>query len=625
VALLLAAACGQTDAPGFAAEPGDDASAAAVDPAAGQAAGGPGAALTDAGLLGMGPDASSQSSSPPPSAIDQCGTANPAGLGAAQVSALVAGSGSAGAMKWLYPYDGTVFPRGMLAPLLMWDGGPADAVYVHIASKSFEYRGCLRPTATGQIQLGQDVWDAAGAHTGARSDPYALELTVLSQGAVTGPIRETLVIAPATVKGSIYYNSYSSKLGVTTASPDGGWGSGFGIGYGGKILRIPPKKPAEAFITTGCTGCHSVSASGSRLLTQTTYPGAASYVLTPTTAPNPPAQNAGGAGCFGALYPDGSIFLSTATPTAGLAHCNAGASTLRQTDTGALVPGANVPAAAWMPTFSPDGQLLTWTDGTNPKDLVVASFSRATNATSSPRTIYAESDATQHPGWPFVLPDDRAVVFERTTSSDYSGEGAGVAGGLGGPSGDLYIVDLKSGTSTLLARAMGFATPADAASGKSDLPFGTDEVHKNFFPTVSPVAAGGYFWVFFDSMRHYGSLGLQRQLWGTAVLVSADGTYNVDPSSPAFYVPGQEFGTGNHRAFTALDPCLADGASCSSGTDCCGGFCNAASGGAGMCGKPAAPRCSQIDEACKASSDCCAGVNASCIANYCATVNPPLQ
>jgi len=76
---------------------------------------------------------------------------------------------------------------------------------------------------------------------------------------------------------------------------------------------------------------------------------------------------------------------------------------------------------------------------------------------------------------------------------------------------------------------------------------------------VSPVAAGGYFWVFFDSLRHYGNLGLQRQLWGAAVEISATGDYTVDRSAPAFYLPGQELGTGNHRAFAALDPCKMDG------------------------------------------------------------------
>jgi hypothetical protein len=560
--------------------------------------------------------------------INDCGSTNPAGLSAAQAQQLMAGSGSAGSMRWLYPYDQTVFPGGMLAPLLMWNGGAADAVYVHLVSHSFEYRGCVKPTGTGQLQLGQTVWDAASQHTGGSQDPYALELSVWSQGKAAGPLHETIVIAPATVKGSIYYNSYTSKLAPASSSPAGGWGSSF-AGPGGVVLRIPPKKSAEAFVYNGCQGCHSVSATGNRLLTDATESGAQAYALTPTTAPNPPAMNAGTRGCFGALYPDGSVYLSSALPPAGdLAHCGAsGASALFQTNGGAAVPGSSVPANAMMPTFSPDGTELVWTDATAAKSLQAAAFSRATNATSGQRTLFTESSSTLRPAWPFFLPDEKAIVFERTDSMDFSGMGAGLGGSTGAPKGDLWVVDLASGTTTVLARAMGFATPADAASGTTYLPFGSEETDKNYFPTVSPVAAGGYFWIFFDSLRHYGNLGLQRQLWGAAVLISANGSYKVDPSFPAFYVTGQEFGTGNHRAFTALDPCLAEGASCSTGVDCCGGFCSANGGATGTCGKPPAAGCSSIDEACKASSDCCQAKTqgAQCISGFCALVQTPIQ
>ena len=87
------------------------------------------------------------------------------------------------------------------------------------------------------------------------------------------------------------------------------------------------------------------------------------------------------------------------------------------------------------------------------------------------------------------------------------------------------------------------------------------------------MAAGGYFWVFFDSVRRYGNLGVGRQLWGAAIEIQPSGNYRLDPSAPAFYVPGQELGTGNQRAFAALDPCKKEGDACNSGIDCCGGFC----------------------------------------------------
>jgi len=143
--------------------------------------------------------------------VDECTTGGPSGLSAASLKALLAG-GSLGSLRYLYPYAGTVFPRGLISPTLMWDGGSADYVYVHMKSSLFEYKGCLAPTAAGQVLLPQDVWTAAGDHSHGASDPFVVSLTLISGSTVTGPVTESIVIAPATLKGSIYYNTYSTKL-----------------------------------------------------------------------------------------------------------------------------------------------------------------------------------------------------------------------------------------------------------------------------------------------------------------------------------------------------------------------------------------------------------------------------
>ena len=80
----------------------------------------------------------------------------------------------------------------MLAPMLMWDGGAADAVYLHIQASRFEYKGCLKPTADGQVQLDQDVWTKAGQQTKGTADPYTVELTVMKGGKV--------IVSPAVAK-----------------------------------------------------------------------------------------------------------------------------------------------------------------------------------------------------------------------------------------------------------------------------------------------------------------------------------------------------------------------------------------------------------------------------------------
>jgi hypothetical protein len=292
--------------------------------------------------------------------------------------------------------------------------------------------------------------------------------------------------------------------------------------------------------------------------------------------------------------------------------------------------------------FSPDGSLLVFNDyaAGEAHGIAVTSFDVMSKAASNYRVLFMDKD--MRPAWPFVLPDDNAVVFTRTDGSDFSGEGAGlgdvgaaanVTGATAPPKSDMYIADMKSGTVTLLAKAMGYATPDDAKTDKTYLPFGAEELHMNYFPTLSPVAAGGYFWLLFDSVRHYGNQGLQRQLWGAAITIAADGNYTLDSSHPAFYLPGQEFGTGNHRAFAALEPCKQDGNDCTSGVDCCGGFCYVpdtsdqefAVEAKGMCTHDV-PKCSKTNERCTTSADCCAPMMGQaanlCIAGFCATPPP---
>jgi hypothetical protein len=591
------------------------------------------------------PPSTAMTSKIDPANIDQCQPQNPARLSASDTTKLMAGSADAGGMRLLYPYDGTVFPRGLLAPLLMWDGGDADFVYVHMKATRFEYKGCLTPTAPRQLALPEDVWKTAGEKTLGGNDPFALELTWMSGGVVKGPVRAQIAIAQATLKGSIFYNSYNSLLpgGENTGEPGGltdPFGGGVpGAGGGsGSVLRIPPGGTAERFTSTECNGCHSVSANGSRLLSSTALNGGLSFALDPMSQPNPPSMPAGPRGAYGALYPDGSIYLATSAAIDVARGSLAQAAdapvdaTMYETDTGAVIPSTGIPTGALMPMFSPDGKLLTFNDyaANQAHGLALMDFDIATKTAGNYRLLFMDSELS--PAWPFVLPDDLGIVFTRTASAEFSGEGVFINGATIGPSSEVYVLDIASGKSTILARAMGYATSNDAATGATYLPFGAEELKMNYYPTISPVAAGGYFWLLFDSVRHYGNLGLQRQLWCSAISISSDGTYTTDLSHPAFYLPGQEFGTSNHRAFAALEPCHADGNDCTSGVDCCGGFCTVPMTmdqefgveAKGTCSSNV-PMCAKLNDRCTSRADCCpseaGNVDLLCIAGFCAT--PP--
>ena len=575
-----------------------------------------------------------------PISIDQCGTGNPAGISQDDANMLKAGGG--GAVRVLYPYDGTVFPRGMISPTVMWDG-TGEVVYLHVKSMAFEYWGCLKPDAAGQIQIPQDVWDAATARTYGAKDPFAFEVSVMTGGTVEGPAKFTITIAQATIKGSIYYNSYSSNLAAAGSA-------GALLGGGGAVLRIPNGKTAEVFLnTSGCNACHSVSANGSRMVSLPLGAAllgeapSASYALAPTTAANPPALATTLANAaFVGLSPDGALYATSAHqgavgPRAGSPVTIGGpTASLYVTDTGAEVPNSGLSATAMTPIFSSDGTQIAFTDYAidDGHGMAIMKFDPVMRVASDYKNVFATGDATKYPAWPFFLPDGKALTFAIGTSPDFSGNGAGLMGAspFGAPSSDVYMLDLATGKATMLARAMGFASEADAASDTTYLPFGAEELHHTFYPTIAPVAAGGYFWVFFDSVRHYGNQGMQRQIWGAAIDISATGDYTMDRSHPAFYLPGQEPNTGNHRAFAALDPCKMDGEDCTSGVDCCGGTCYVpepdtsefAVEQKGTCMKPPEKTCAKRDERCVSDADCCPpegdATPDTCIAGYCAQI-----
>ncbi|HEY5241365.1 MAG TPA: hypothetical protein VIJ22_07865, partial [Polyangiaceae bacterium] len=107
--------------------------------------------------------------------IDDC----PGPVSATMVTALQGGGAVDPAMKWLYPYDKTVFPGGIAGPVLQWtpQSGGDDGVYLHLHSSLFDYKGCFGATTPQQLPVPDKVWSTAWAQSTGANDPLTVELT----------------------------------------------------------------------------------------------------------------------------------------------------------------------------------------------------------------------------------------------------------------------------------------------------------------------------------------------------------------------------------------------------------------------------------------------------------------
>jgi hypothetical protein len=567
----------------------------------------------------------------------------PGPLSAANYNALKAATSNSASMKWLYPYDATVFPGGLLSPVLQWSqSNTPDGIFVHLHSQKFDYTGCFKGTNPPELQIPEVEWATAFAQSGGKPDPLTVELSTITGGTVSGPIKETWTFAKGNLAGVVYYNTYGSKL-VPGQN-----------GQNGAVMRINPgaAQPAAFLYTTGtsvfpfgpCVSCHSLSANGSLLAAQQhAYPGnnplngkgSMSFDLTKTMMPNPTSPMASTMmddWGFSAVYPDGTMLLSSGEPQdttvtplfPGAAGNNPGmigtkAAQMYNTATGASITytGLTTPYAM-MPTFSPDGKQIVYTEAVAPDagpigahTLTVMDFDYASKTFSNARQVYHNDSS--YPGWAFFTPDSKSVVFALGTTNNYASE-LPPAGTITYNS-QLYIVSAAGGGS---ARRLD-ATSGLNGSGSDYLPDPTNDYNLDFYPTVNPISAGGYFWVYFTSRRSYGNLYAKgpgdigsKSIWVSAVDINP--AAGADPSHPAFYLPGQELGSGNIRAFAVLAPCVGDGADCESGLDCCGGSCNS-----GKCGPPST--CAGENDRCTPTVPCC-NPQDQCIGGYCGVAPP---
>jgi hypothetical protein len=561
---------------------------------------------------------------------------NPAGASIAIEKALEGATTPDSAVVWAYPYDGTVWPRGLLPPILQWNGGAAtDEYYVHVESPTFELS--LFTTATNapssDLPLDATTWQELTDSTAGNT---AVTVARWTGTLATRIAHQTWTIATGSMRGTIYY--WSNDLGrVLRIQP--------GAATADDFANQPPLNDPAQYQQDSCLmTCHTVSADGSTLVSgggtfggsYDLKKGAPMYSLggtwgsDPNSFGQPEWENI--AWYQPALSPTGKYVLVNSMGQGGVS-ATGGPNTemgLFTTADGKVVATSGVTGTPFAePAWSPEGSRVAFVSSGDPStwggawqtppagDLKVIQFDETKTPMFSGVQDLIPVGTSTLISWPTLSPDGQWVAYSRGASADTRN----------GP-GDLYFASaVDPNHEVRLHQLDGDGYPF--AAGARDLSW-------NYEPSFAPVASGGYFWLVFTSRRTYGNTltgqaqpctttpcSEVKQLWVAAI--DQNPKLGVDPSHAPFHLTGQNEGNLAMRGFWSLPPCKGDGQSCANGTDCCGGYCSPGGGDAGsgpVC-QSTNHGCAMNGDRCKASSDCCdASKGVTCINHVCSEAPP---
>ncbi len=493
-------------------------------------------------------------------------------------------------LAWAYPYDGTVWPRGLLAPELMWNGGGAQDDYlIHFTSSFLDVKLFTKAPPPSDVQLSQDDWVAINETGNGSNVKVRVTRLAAGQPAAKIVVDHTWTMAKGSMRGSVYY-----------------W-----VNNLGRVVRLKPGQPKpEDFLlqagVSGCSTCHAVAANG-----QTLILGGDVNVSKFDLLANKPVFTVTSVGkqirnwAQPAISPDGKFLVENNAPLPGPPG---GTDGMFFADKGSKVPSSGLDGVKlWMPAFAPKGHKLAFVNSAGAHDLGVYAFDLAGGKAANPQTmVTAGGDPSLNTiCFPSVSPTITNGENDagKTWIVYHRGNGSSMDTRFG--PGDLYLASADApGIEMRLARANGDGYPFLA---------GDRDRHFHYEPTFAPQPSGGYMWVVFTSRRTYGNKltggsGSVKQLWVTAIDLHPEP--NKDPSHPAFWVRGQDPNDLNMRAYWALDPCIQKGAACKQDSDCCDGNPCVM----GQCGGPMS--CAEVGQFCEKNADCC-DPQAKCIDNAC--------
>ena len=424
-----------------------------------------------------------------------------------------------------YPYDGMVFPTGLPAPELMWNGTtPGDKYLVHYTHELLDVKVYTTAEPPSRYLIEQALWDAmaktvAGGELGLR-----IHRLVLGQPSATVVTDDTWTISAEPLIGSVYY-----------------WANSLG-----RVLRINPGANApEDFLAAGgqdgCSTCHSVSANGRTLIlggdiAVSNWDLATNASKLDITAVGKPIRD----WAMAAISADGAVVVENGETL--LPGPPGGHDGMWDALTGAKLANTGLDGVLLnMPAFSANNKKLAFVDH-NSHALAVYDFDAALKQVTNPLELVVPGNDPALNGitFPSVMPDGSWITYHRgaypnSLDTRFS-------------PGFLYLASsTMPGSEIRLANANGDVYPFVA---------GDRDRGWNYEPTFAPRNSGGYAWVVFTSRRTFGnrSVGTKdevKQLWMMAI--DENPTPGVDPSHPPFWMPGQDVTTLNMRGFWALE------------------------------------------------------------------------
>lgn len=338
---------------------------------------------------------------------------------------------------------------------------------------------------------------------------------------------------------------------------------------GGTVVRFDygfPNAPRQTYLTgpqvgaAFCVGCHVISRQGNLIVVGKDIPSPSAYstLNVPTKMQINSMQGpVTGSANFFSFAPDEQHMLQSNGQNIQWRNLVSGSTTT------VTSPGA-------MPDWSPNGRKLVFARPQMAPFFAVPGVSNASlqtmnfNGTGFDPPVTLVPYSGQNNYYPTWSPDGLFVAFNRSPSNMESFSNAAPADG-GYPDGELWAVGINGGNPVRL-------TNASAPTGATSWP--------KWAPVRHTYSGGHVMWLTFSSWRSYG-LRLadwqQSQLW----MVAFDPTKvasGQDPSFPAFWLPFQDMGSGNHIGQWSVQVpranCVGSGQStCANGEVCTNGKC----------------------------------------------------